>query len=82
MISTVTISTVSTVTTVAAIGLGVIASGVGSATLVGFLAAKEFASPKSNGRLQRVSRCLMIGIIPLSIAFTATVLLRVADILK
>lgn len=81
MVSTVTTSTVSTVTTVAAIGLGTVAAGVGSATLMSFLAAKEMASPSGRGRLSRVSRSLLIGIIPLTIGFCATVILRVAGIL-
>lgn len=81
MVSTVTISTVSTVSTVAAIGLGGVASAVVSGTLMTFLAAKELVSPAAAVRLKRLSQAIMIGIVPLSIAFAATVVLKIAGIL-
>lgn len=81
MVSTVTTSTVSTVTTVAAIGVGTIVAGISSGTLLSFLAAKEIASPAATLRMKRISRAIMVGIVPLSIAFAATVVLKVAGIL-
>ncbi len=81
MVSTVTTSTVSTVTTVAAVGLGTVMATAGSMTLLAFLATKELVSPAAALRLKRISRAVMIGIIPLSIAFAATVVLRIAGVL-
>ena len=81
MVSTVTTITVSTVTTVAAIGLGAVAGAVGSGTLMAFLAAKELVSPATAARVKRISSAVMVGIIPLTIAFVATVILKVAGIL-
>ncbi|MEW6033841.1 MAG: hypothetical protein AB1603_03180 [Chloroflexota bacterium] len=81
MISTVTTSTVSTITTVAAIGLGAVAGAMGSATLMGFLAAKELVPLEASARLKRISRVVMVGIVPLTMAFVATVILKVAGVL-
>lgn len=74
------VSTVSTVTTVT-VGVGAIAGAVGSGTLMAFLAAKELVSPATAARVKRISSAAMIGIIPLTIAFVATVILKVAGIL-
>lgn len=81
MISTVTTSTVSTVTAVAAAGLGTVAGAVGSGTLMAFLATKEVVSPTAASRMKRISGAIMVGIVPLSIAFAATVVLKVAGII-
>ena len=81
MVSTVTTSTVSVVTTVAAIGLGSVTSVIGVGTLIGFLASKELVSPAVAARLKRVSQAIMIGIVPLSIAFAATIVLTIIGVL-
>ena len=82
MVSTVTTSTVSTVTTIAAVGVGTVATAIGSGTLLSFLATKELVSPVRAAKLKRVSQVVMIGVIPLSIAFAATIILKVAGIVS
>ncbi|MEW6033875.1 MAG: hypothetical protein AB1603_03360 [Chloroflexota bacterium] len=68
-------------TLVSAMGLGAAVSGVGSAMLMGFLAAKELVPPQAGARLRRISRVVMVGIVPLTMTFIATVALKVAGIL-
>ena len=79
MISTVTTSTVSTVTTVALAGsLALIAIVV----LLILLVQKELASAGSDQRLERLSKVLNIGIVPLLIAFVLIAASKVMEVLR
>jgi hypothetical protein len=77
MISTVTTATVSTITTSVGIAtsLGILAVLV----LAAFLVTKELAGVEGHPRLQRFSRVLNVAIVPMLIAFSATVVARVAE---
>ena len=79
MVSTVTTSTITTVTTM--IGFGVVVGLVAVIALIGFLCAKELAASSENGRRRLLARSLDIGIVPLIIAFTMIVVMKVVEIL-
>jgi hypothetical protein len=79
MISTVTTSTV-TILTVAGIA-GSLAL-IGILVLISLLVQKEMATAAPSTRLQRLSRALNIGILPLLIAFGLIVIFKVLEVLK
>ena len=79
MISTVTTSTVSTVTTAALAGSVAL---VGIILLIALLVQKEVFSGVKGGRFRRLDKALLIGIVPLMIAFVVVVATRVVDILR
>jgi hypothetical protein len=79
MISTVTTSTVSTVTTAALAGSVAL---VGIIVLLVLVVQKEFSGASQGGRFQRLEQALLIGIVPLVIAFVVVVTTRVIDSLR
>lgn len=79
MISTVTTSTVSTVTTAAIAGSVAL---IGVLVLFGLLFTKEMTMSRDRGSMVRLGKSLMIGIIPLLIAFGLILVARIADVLR
>jgi hypothetical protein len=79
MISTVTTSTVSTVTTAAIAGSVAL---IGVVLLFALLFQKEITTADTSGRYKKLGQALLIGIIPLLIAFVLIVGSRVLDVLK
>ncbi len=79
MIATITTSTVTTVTTAALAGSVAL---IGILVLLSLLVQKELASSGENPRLQRLSRVLNLGIVPLLIAFVLIVAAKVIDALS
>ena len=78
MISTVTTSTVTTVTTAALAGSVAL---IGVLILFSLLVQKEVASSSENQRMSNLSKYLLIGIIPLLIAFVLLVISKVSEFL-
>ena len=76
-----TVTTVTTVTTIVALGITATISIALVATLMVFLAARELASTG----LSRFSLCIAkftsVGILPLAIAFTAIVVMKIVEVL-
>ena len=79
MISTVTTSTVSTITTVALAGSIAL---IGIIFLLIMLIQKEILTSSQKVKLQRLSRALNIGIVPLFVAFFMTVVVKVIQVLN
>lgn len=79
MVSTVTTSTVSTITTVALAGSIAL---IGILLLLILLIQKEIISSSKHINLQRLSKVLNIGIVPLLIAFVLTVIIKVVEVLQ
>ena len=79
MISTVTTTTVTTVTTAA---LGGSFALVSIAVLLVLLVQKEFMPSGKGSRSQRLSRALVVGIVPLLIAFALIVASKFTDVLR
>ena len=79
MISTVTTSTVSTITTVALAGSIAL---IGIVLLLILLIQKEVISSSEKVNLQRLSKVLNIGIVPLLIAFVFTVIVKIVEVLQ
>lgn len=78
MISTVTTATIQTVTSLAIAGS---VSVIGILFLLALLVQKELASSSTSPFMQRLTRILNIGILPLLVAFVLTVMVKVADLL-
>ena len=76
-----TVTTVTTVTTIAALGLTATLSIAAVATLISFLTVKELAGANSSSLAWRVARFTSIGIVPLVMAFTVIIAVKVAEIL-
>ena len=82
MITTVTaVTTVTTVTTIAAVGFTTIMSAVAVVTLIAFLTARELASTGKSPFALRIASFARIGILPLTMAFAALVIVKIAEIL-
>jgi hypothetical protein len=79
MISTVTTSTVSTITTIALAGSIAL---IGILVLLILLIQKEVISSSRHINLQRLSKVLYIGIVPLFVAFFLTVVVKVVQVLQ
>ena len=79
MISTVTTSTVSTITTIAMAGSIAL---IGIFVLLILLIQKEVISSSQRINLQRLSKVLNVGIIPLFVAFFLTVVVKVVQVLQ
>jgi putative effector of murein hydrolase LrgA (UPF0299 family) len=79
MISTVTTTTVTTVTTVT---LGGSLALVGILVLLALLAQKEITSCVVSPRAQRLGRALMMGIVPLAVAFVLVVANKLSEVLR
>ena len=79
MISTVTTSTVSILSTVTLAGSLAL---IGVLLLISLLVQKELATATEGARLQKLSRALNIGIVPLLFAFVLSVVFKVAEVLK
>ena len=77
----ITVTTVTTVTAIAALGLTTALSIAAVATLISFLTVKELAGAVSSGSAWRVARFASIGILPLVMAFTVIIAVRIAEVL-
>ena len=78
MISTVTTSTVSTITSIALAGSIAL---IGILLLLILLIQKEIITSSNKVNLQRLSRALNVGIIPLLVAFFMTAVVKVVQVL-
>ncbi len=78
MVSTVTVTTV---TTIAAMGLVASLSVFAVLMLIFFLTSKELLMASNGERKKFIGRTLNISIVPLLLAFTVIVALKVAEIL-
>ncbi len=81
MITTVTTTTVTTVTTITAMGL---TAGMGIVAVVGLillLTTKELVASSGSGTFLRISRFVNVGILPLVLAFTVIVAVKIAEVL-
>ena len=82
MISTVTTSTITTVTTVTTmIGFGLALGLVAIIALVAFLCAKELTAAGGSRTSRFLARSLDVGIVPLAIAFSIIVVMKVVEVL-
>ncbi len=81
MISTVTTSTITTVTTIAAMGLTTAISVAAVVTLIAFLSIKQLAGASPSLSSQLTARFLNIGILPLIMAFTVIVAVKITQVL-
>ena len=81
MIITVTTSTITTVTTVAAMGLTAAVSGAAVAGLILFLVTRELASASGSSTSSRIARFFNVGILPLMMAFTVIVAVKMAEVI-
>ena len=81
MISTVTISTISTVTTVAAMGLTAAITVAAIISLIAFLISRELTRAHGSVACLSIARFLCIGIIPLTMAFTVIVTIKVFEVI-
>ena len=75
MISTITTSTVSTITTATLAGSLAL---IGILVLILLLIQKELITSASSQRLQRLSKALQIGIVPLLMAFIVIAITKLA----
>ncbi len=81
MIITVTTSTITTVTTVAAMGLTAAVSVAAVVGLILFLVTRELASASGSITSSRIARYFNVGILPLMIAFTVIVAVKIAEVI-
>lgn len=72
-----TVTTVTTVTAIAALGLTSGAGAVVIVTLIAFLASREVASAANSNLSLRIARFASVGTLPLAMAFTAIVVVRI-----
>lgn len=78
MITTVTTTTTVALTTTAAASLTLIVI----LTLIALLIQKEFIGGLKGERARQLSRALNIAIVPLGVIFIASVVIKVADVLR
>ena len=76
-----TVTTVTTVTTIAALGLTAAISVAVVTTLMVFLASRELASTGLSRFSWRIARFASVGILPLVMAFTTIVAMKIAEVL-
>ena len=81
MITTVTTSTVTTVTTIAAMGLTFVIGMVALFALVAFLVARELTSASSFPSFRLLGRYFSVGVVPLVMAFSVMVAVRIGETL-
>jgi len=75
------ITTVTTVTAVAALGITAAMSVAAVITLIIFLATRELAGTSNHALNLRLARFVSVGILPLIIAFTVIVVIRIFEII-
>lgn len=76
------ISTVTPTTLAVVIALGGSLAPVGILTLLALLMVKELTTGAESKRLQRLSRALNIGLVPLLVVFALIVAVKIADALR
>ncbi len=81
MIITVVTTVTTVTTTIAALGLTAAISIACIVTLILFLATKELTGVSSSGTLLRIAKFVNVGILPLVLAFTVIVGVKIAEIL-
>ncbi len=79
MVSTVTVTTI---TTIAAMGFAASLGVFAVILLIAFLTSKELLATSSGARQKLLARSLNISIIPLVMAFTVIVALKITEILS
>ena len=70
--------TTTTVTTVAAMGLTAAVSIAAVVSLILFLVTRELASASGSNTSSRIARFFNVGILPLTMAFTVIVAVKIA----
>ncbi|MFC1987051.1 hypothetical protein ACFLVH_00660 [Chloroflexota bacterium] len=75
------VTTVTTVTTIAALGLTTFMGVAAAITLMVFLTTRELVSTSHSRFPLRIARFASIGILPLVMAFTAIIIVKIAEIL-
>ncbi len=73
--------TSSTITSVAAMGLTAAVSIAAIVSLILFLVTKELASASGSNTSSRIARFFNIGILPLVMAFTVIIAVKIAGVL-
>ena len=81
MVTTVSTTTVTTITAIAAMGLTATLSIAATVLLIFFLSTRELASTRGSGFPLRISRFLIIGIVPLLITFAVITVIQIVGIL-
>ena len=81
MVTTVSTTTVTTITAIAAMGLTATLSIAATVLLIFFLSTRELASTRGSGFSLRISRFLIIGIVPLLITFAVITVIQIVGIL-
>ena len=76
-----TVTTVTTVTTIAALGFTGVISIAAVVLLILFLTTKELAGASSRGSSLRVAKFISVGILPLVMAFTVIVAMKIVEVL-
>jgi hypothetical protein len=81
MVSTVTTSTVTTISTITAMGLVTAVGLAGTLTLICLLMTRELAGVQTSSKYKMLAKFSDVGIIPLTLAFGVTVILKVVEVL-
>ncbi len=81
MITTVTTSTITTVTIMATMGLSITIGVATVITLMALLTTKELVGASLSPSSRLVAKFLIIGILPLIMAFAVIVIVRIATLL-
>ena len=76
-----TVATVTTVTTIAALGLTGAISIAAVVLLMLFLTTKELAGASGRGSSLRIAKFASVGILPLVMAFTVIVAMKIVEVL-
>ena len=76
-----TVTTVTTVTAIAALGLTAAISVAAVITLMAFLTSRELTMTSQSGLAGRIAQFVTVGILPLVMAFTVIVAVKIAEIL-
>jgi len=75
------VTTVTTVTTIAALGISAVFSVAAVIALIVFLTTRELAGNSNSSSSLRVARYASVGVLPLAIAFTIMVAIKVFEII-
>jgi len=73
--------TTTTVTTVAAMGLTAAVSIAAVVSLILFLVTRELASASGSSTFSRIAKFFNVGILPLMMAFTVIVAVKIAEVI-
>ena len=82
MITMISTTTVTTVTAIAAMGLTVTLSIAATMLLILLLSTRELVSTRGSGIHMRISKFLIIGIVPLLMTFAVITFIQIALVLS